>query len=257
MGFRALRHCARSGLLAFAALVFGSARVSAQSQLKPPAAGLGAARPGDDLWQPKESSAEVRLEAPPGFSLGLGAYGGLALVMTQDESHPHTIAGVLSRARYGYVEVGASLEFTERTQDEWRAIGGFIGAWLPYRNWVDFELAGGFAFRRYLNSDPRYGSGGYDVRCPAFTLRLGVSDRSSEALFGARVGGEIVAAMDLGAKEAQWRYELGSGGDATVFRGSTPVGGFSIGIAVSTGFDVAFKSRKTPAVSATSASSAW
>lgn len=201
----------------------------------------------DELWQPTASSEGIALESPPGFSLGLGAYGGLALLMTRDVNRPHTVAGVLSRARYGYFELGAVIELTDAAPDEWRSVGGFVGAWLPYRSWVDFELAAGFAMRRYLNSDPRYGAAGYDVQSPAVTLRLGVSDRSSEALFGARIGAEILAAWDLQRRDAVWQYQTGPDADPVMLTGATPVSGFSIGLALSAGFDVDFKRRAAAA----------
>jgi hypothetical protein len=196
-----------------------------------------------DLWKPTSGPAKLALEAAPGLALGLGAYGGLALLMTRAEKQPHAVVGVLSRARYGYFELGAVIEVSDHAQDQWRSLGAFAGAWLPYRNWVDFELAAGVATRRYSSSDPRYGAGGYELSTPALTLRLGVSDRSSEGLFGARLGGEIVAALDLRQRQARWRYES-SDPEAAVIRGVTPVGGFSLGLALSTGFDVGFKARR-------------
>jgi hypothetical protein len=240
------------GLLALLGL---PARASAE----PPALQLGAdpASPEEDTWERPDPAKEIRLDTPPGFSLGLGAYGGLALLLASGESRPHTVAGVLSRARYGYAELGALLELTERNQDEWRTIGGFAGACLPYRNWVDVELAGGFAYRRYLNPDPRYGAGGYDIKTPSFLLRVGVSDRTSEGSLGARLGGELVLGMDIGKREAAWRYDLGTGVDAKVFRGTTLVGGFSIGIQVSAGFDVAFKPKNRASADAGPAATSW
>lgn len=231
----------RAGAWVWAVGVLASLPTQALAQPQPE---LAPARTPEDLWQPKASALTgVRLEPKPGFSLGLGAYGGLALLMTRDGRHPHTLAGLLSRARYGYFELGAVLELTDQAPEQWRSVGGFVGAWLPYRNWVDFELAAGIAVRRHLNASPRYGPGGYDLQSPAFTLRLGVSDRTSESLFGARLGGELVAALDLEKREAEWEYQLGSDADPGVVRGITPVSGFSLGLVLSTGFDVAFKRR--------------
>jgi hypothetical protein len=215
----------------------------ARAQAEPPPA-LAPARTAEELWAPTEAKPTgTRLEAPPGFSIGLGAYGGLALLMTRDAKRPHALAGLLSRARYGYAELGAVIELSDRAPEEWRSLGGFVGAWLPYRNWVDFELAAGFAFRRYLNSDPRYGSGGYQGSSPALTLRLGVSDRSSEGLLGARIGAEILAAFDVRRRDAGWQYQLEGDGRTEIITGSTPMSGFSIGLALSTGFDVALRRR--------------
>jgi hypothetical protein len=153
-----------------------SSRTFAQPQELSPAPNYHAT---EDVWQPKAASAGIALQPAPGFSLGLAAYGGLALLVTRDTNRPHALAGVLSRARYGYAEIGAVIELSDRAPDEWRSVGGFVGAWLPYRNWVDFELAAGLAYRRYLSTDHRYGAAGYEVQSPALTLRLGLSDRSS------------------------------------------------------------------------------
>ncbi|HWA74184.1 MAG TPA: hypothetical protein VG937_17695 [Polyangiaceae bacterium] len=258
-GFFALARCGVPGALGLVVLLGLPTHASAEPGQLSPSLTLAQEQggPDEDTWEAPDPSKEIRLDTPPGFSLGLGAYGGLALLMAAGESRPHTIGGVLSRARYGYVELGALLELTERNQDEWRSVGGFAGAWLPYRNWIDVELAAGFAYRRYLNSDPRYGAGGYDIKAPSFLLRIGISDRTSEGSLGARLGGELVAAMDIGKREAEWRYDLGTGAEARVFRGTTPVGGFSIGIAVSAGFDVAFKSKKAASAGAAATATSW
>jgi hypothetical protein len=62
-------------------------------------------------------------------------------------------------------------------------------------------------------------------------------------LFGARLGGELVAAMDLQRPEATWKYQGGTEAEPIELHGTTPVSGFSIGLVLSTGFDVAFRRR--------------
>ncbi|HKO93467.1 MAG TPA: hypothetical protein VJU61_20075, partial [Polyangiaceae bacterium] len=120
-----------------------------------------------------------RLERSSGFGIGLEAYGGLALLMTSDEANSHAMVGALSRVRFGFVQLGAVLELSDTSEGRWRSVGAFVGGYLPFRNWVDFDGAVGFAMRHHINPDQRYGSGGYDVNLPSVTLRLGFSDRTS------------------------------------------------------------------------------
>jgi hypothetical protein len=188
----------------------------------------------------------VRLERSPGLSFGLGAYGGIAVQTTAEGSGSHAIMGALSRVRYRYFELGAVLELSDKADDRWRSLGGFAGAWLPFRHWVDLEFAVGAASRRYLSKDARFGPGGYDVGIPALTLRAGLSDRSSDGALGARLGCDLVAAFDLARKSVPWRYVVeGEGDQATrIFTGRSRIGGFSIGLVLTAAFDAAVVRRR-------------
>ena len=127
-----------------------------------------------------------------GTSVSLGPYGGLALHDTARGGVAHLFAGAVGRLRINYVELGGNIEVSDRVQESWRLLGGFVGGYIPFENWVDLELAVGAGVRHYLNPDQRYGTGGFDVKVPAITLRAGFSDRLGEGIFGLRLGGEIL-----------------------------------------------------------------
>jgi hypothetical protein len=69
-------------------------------------------------------------------------------------------------------------------------------------------------------------------------LRFGVSDRSSERIFAARLGAALVAQIDVAEKNAHWEYQLQG---RTVLEGNTTFGGISIGMVMSLGFDLSFR----------------
>lgn len=176
------------------------------------------------------------VETSPGWAVGLDAFGGITVLTTSDTQVGHDFIGALARVRWRYLQAGATFEITDIDEGQWRAIGGFVGGFLPIRGWVDFELDGGLESRTYLNSDTRYGPNGYDFSVPALTFRLGVSDRSSSAdRYAARIGAQIVGAVDLRQHAADWRYTNGN----NVFSGTSHVGGFSAGLMLVLGFDVA------------------
>lgn len=175
-----------------------------------------------------------------GTSVSLGPYGGLALHDTARGGVAHLFAGAVGRLRINYVELGGNIEVSDRVQESWRLLGGFVGGYIPFENWVDLELAVGAGVRHYLNPDQRYGTGGFDVKVPAITLRAGFSDRLGEGIFGLRLGGEILFGFDLKREKATWTYSYTDVSDSSqIMTGTTKVGGTSIGIAVSAVLDVA------------------
>jgi hypothetical protein len=172
--------------------------------------------------------------------VSLGPYGGLALHDTARGGVAHLFAGAVGRLRINYVELGGNIEVSDRVQESWRLLGGFVGGYIPFENWVDLELAVGAGLRHYLNPDQRYGTGGFDVKVPAITLRAGFSDRLGEGIFGLRLGGEILFGFDLKREKATWTYSYTDVSDSSqIMTGTTKVGGTSIGIAVSAVLDVA------------------
>jgi hypothetical protein len=76
---------------------------------------------------------------------------------------------------------------------------------------------------------------------PTLVARFGVSGRSAvEAVAAVRVGFELWAVIDLEQKEQPWRveYQRGMGIPPTVYMGTTDLGGTSVGMLVTFGFDV-------------------
>jgi hypothetical protein len=123
--------------------------------------------------------------------------------------------------------------------DQWRTFGGLAGLHAPYSRWVDFDASLGLAARRYTDTDPRYGPGGYALTNTLLVWRVGVSDRSSESLLGARVGAQLVGSIDLERKEAPWQRVLNADtGEHTIVKGVTRLGGVSMGLLLAVGFDV-------------------
>jgi hypothetical protein len=174
------------------------------------------------------------LRRNPGISLGLEPYAGIAVLAGGDGSRGHGIAGGVSRLRLGYLELGASLEASDSALVWWRQVGGFVGAYLPMAHWVDFDTSLGLAQRNYVSSDTRYGPGGFDVRGPALTYRIGVSDRPVGDRFGLRLGAAMLFGIDLKRYEGQWSLESRAG----TVTGVMHVGGVSVGLVACVGFDV-------------------
>jgi hypothetical protein len=181
-----------------------------------------------------------RLNRAPGTAVSLGAYAGIALLSTREKANAHMFAGALARWRIDYVQLGGYLEVSDRVQDEWRTLGGFVGGVIPFQNWVDIELALGAGVRRYQNPSQRYGPGGYSLKTPTLGVRAGFSDRSSRSTFGIRFGAEFLLNVDLGQRSANWQYRYTDAMDAEqVVSGVTRVGGVSVGLAVNGSFEVA------------------
>lgn len=204
--------------------------------------------------EPEPASQGFEIDAPSGPSFGIEAQAGLALEWMSGRQQPHAIYGGLARIAFHDIQVGASFDASDASQaqdlleapvEHWTAIGGFVGARLPYRHWVDFDAAIGAESRRYRNPDPIYGPGGFDVASTALTFRIGASDRGGEKLFGPRVGAALVVAGDLDRHAPTWSrtYSLESGGFGHV-SGTTSVGGVSVAFVVVVGLDVGGGARR-------------
>jgi hypothetical protein len=200
----------------------------------------------EPIWPP-------RLVKQPGWFGGLEAYGGLLVQAGADTRESYAFAGGQLRLRYDYFEFGGYYELSDRGKelsDAYRAFGGFAGAWLPYRGWVDFELAASIGARTYDSNDSRYGADGYEVSTPTLGLRLGVFDRtSSYSAFAARIGGQILASFDLNPSDEPWTLSVGEDENEVTKTGSTHVGGFTVGLALVIGFDYGRAITPSPAAS--------
>jgi hypothetical protein len=205
--------------------------------------------PTEPIWPP-------RLVQSPGWFGGLEGYAGILHLGASDTREAYAFGGGQLRLRYDYYELGAYFEVSDHPDDQtddFRAFGGFLGAWLPFRGWVDFEIAAGVGGRNYQSDDPRYQGGGYDVSSPTASLRLGVSDRtSSYSAVAARVGGQIVFTYDFNPADEPWSQTIESGGgeDPVTERGTTRVGGYTIALALVLGFDIGKAIKPSPVASA-------
>lgn len=178
------------------------------------------------------------LKKSPGWSLGLEAYAGIGVLADSDGTRGHELAGGQSILRISYVQMGASMEAGGVELVGWHKVGGFLGAYLPLVNWVDVDASVGLAKRTYFNGSQRYGAGGLEASTAALTFRLGFTDRLIDERFGLRLGGALLFDADLRHKSASWTYEAAGQQTST---GTTPVGGYTVGLAATVGFDVAFR----------------
>jgi hypothetical protein len=201
----------------------------------------------------QEAAWPPRLVESPGLYGGLEGYGGILTLAGSDTREAYAFIGGQLRIRYDYYEVGGWYEVSDhpdkQTNDDFRAFGGFLGAWLPYRGWVDFEIAATVGARNWQSTDSRYDGSGYDVSTPTLGLRLGVSDRtSSVAPAAGRIGGQILFAYDLNPSDESWEQTHDIEGEVITDRGETRVGGFTLGIALVLGFDYGGKPVKSSPV---------
>jgi hypothetical protein len=104
---------------------------------------------------------------------------------------------------------------------------------------VDFEVAARVGGRRFSDTDLRYGPTGYKLWSPALGLVLGVSDRAAKGTWGGRIGSQLVATYDLKQRDRPWQVSSldPETGLASVASGKSHVGGFSIQLVVTLGFD--------------------
>lgn len=214
----------------------------------PPAPGIpfttwAAPRPVDGGAVPQRPTlVEIELADDPGWSIGLDAFAGLSTLFGTDTRGAYSLAGGTLRGRFRYYEAGAYFEATDTLSGggSWQNVGGFAGAWLPFRNWVDFEIAARLGGRRFIDRDLRFGSSGYELWSPALGLVLGVSDRAAKGTWGGRIGSQLVATYDLKQRDRPWQLtsvDADTGAERVTF-GKSHVGGFSLELVVTLGFDV-------------------
>jgi len=193
------------------------------------------------------ADAPLRLDPPPNFGFGIEGYAGIAAQITSGEDRAHALVGALARLRYHYVQLGGTFESTDSGQaddlgenrlERWRAFGGFVGVMLPYHHWVDLDASLGVSARNYANSSPIYGDHGLSKTLTALSFRIGVSDRMTHKLAAPRIGAAIAFTADLSHTDAEWHRQILSGGSVTDVTGTVNLGGFSIALLVSAGFEL-------------------
>jgi hypothetical protein len=206
--------------------------------------GFGAAPAPEDSSELERINplAEISFETNPGWHAGLDLYAGLGALLGTDTRGSYAFGGALLRGRYKYYQIGGFYEFTDdplTSAGAFKAFGGFVGAWLPFDNWVDFEGAVGIGSRTYRDQDPRFGPNGYELSGPTLNLRAGVYDRAGSGLIGGRIGAQIVSSYDLKQRDRAWQLNSrDEDGDLVVTRGVSHVGGLSIGLVLTVGLDV-------------------
>jgi hypothetical protein len=213
----------------------------------PPAAApgpgaLAGVPPPEDAYalRPPTLRPEIHFETKPGWAVELGVRAGIGMLAGSDARGAFANAGGVLRAHYKYYEAGFFYDLSDDSANggSFTHFGGFAGAWLPYYNWVDFELALGIGSRQYADEDPRYGPGGYELGSPAISWILGVSDRARSDSIGGRVGGQLIVTYDAKQQDRAWKlFETNNVGELTETNGTTHVGGLSIGLVLTLGLD--------------------
>jgi hypothetical protein len=187
-------------------------------------------------------SVEISFEREPGWAVGVDVFGGLAALMGTDTRGSFALVGALARGRYRYYEVGAFYATTDdpmSSAGSYTEFGGIAGAWLPYKNWIDIEVAARVGSRTYEDPSTRYGASGYELGGMTLGLQLGVSDRVRSDKVGGRIGAQLVGTYDLKQRDQTWQQlREDSEGMEVMTSGTTHVGGFTLGIQMSLGLDI-------------------
>jgi hypothetical protein len=189
------------------------------------------------------------LAKPEAWSSVIDGFVGLGLNMTSEADESHGIVGGSTRFRIGYFELGALAEYADFGADSGdnhaTQVAGLVGAFLPFNYWADIEAALGIGRRSYVNTNPIYGVGGYRRQPATLDLRLGVSDRMGTVL-GGRLGAQLFASFDLDRWDVPFRIEP-TRENEEVQTGTRRVGGVSIGMLMTVGFDVGpYSARRRP-----------
>jgi hypothetical protein len=202
---------------------------------------------GPEGDEPSVAGAPVLRLASPRPALSLEGVAGLVVQTMSARTRAHALAGATMRVRYGFIEVGGSYwvtdsgeatAFNEAVEEHYREVGGFVGGFVPFHRWLDFDGALGVASRTYANASPVYGPRGLSVSVPALTLRLSVSGRAGAGLLGGRVGGGFVATHDLSSRDVLEHHYFLENGVVRDSPGTVSMGGFSIACVMTVGLEL-------------------
>jgi hypothetical protein len=210
-----------------------------QSTASPGTAESGTSTSAQAKLKEARRSHEIYLDQESGISIGVEGYSGISVLAASEKRRGHVVTGGLLRARVGRFELGGHVDESDYADGKWRSIGGFLGLYTPFVNWVDVDCSAGIAYRRYEIHELRYGKNGAIATVPSLTFRLGISERSGRSLFALRLGAAAFAQVDVATKDIPWEYVWN---DRVIASGTTNVGGTSVGIMINFGFDLAFRS---------------
>ena len=176
------------------------------------------------------------LDTPPTWSLGLAPYAGLGLSLSKDRAESFPVGGGLFRLTLRSTVIGVYGEAAVLPDYNLTNVGGLLGATLPFRSWVDIDALLGLGMRTYENrSDSGY-FGDYRISLMAASVRTGISDRTGE-LVGLRLGGQLVACLDINSEERRWEIEPEDGLGETR-RGARRFGALTLAFVITVGLDV-------------------
>lgn len=181
--------------------------------------------------------SELLVDESAPWSVGLGAYGGLGLLLKAGDDESYLLGGGLLSVRIHYFWAGAYVEAASLPTVHSLSYGGAVGAFVPYWRWVDFDLAATLGVRTYSTISRYSYLGNYSTSTPAVGARVGVSDRAGEFV-GVRVGAHIAAALDLDRQEKEWHVPP-TPQNPEGSSGTTRFGGFSLTVAMSVGLELA------------------
>jgi hypothetical protein len=201
-----------------------------------------------DAVDPLPSARGFHLDAPSNFGFGLEGYAGVAAAFNSGPDRAHALVGGLARFRFHYFQLGGTFEITDSGEDKalgedplehWRAVGGFAGVLLPFEHWITLDASVGLGMRTYANSLAIYGDNGLSSSLTSLTFRLAVSDRMTHRLIGPRLGAALMVSTDLSSVDVPWtRRYVAADGTVSQTSGTTPIGGTSIALVVTAGFEL-------------------
>lgn len=191
----------------------------------------------------QQPEGTIHIATPPSLSIGLDGYAGMGVLASGARADAHALGGGMLRLRSSYAQIGGFVEAANLPADSLQGYGAFTGGWLPFENWLTFDLMLGAGRHTYENSDRRYGPDGYKVQSWFGTVRLGISDRT-HGILGLHTGAMLFASLDFTPTDVTWRYGPANDPEHQV-KGTRRVGGFALGVAVMAGFDVATSSEAT------------
>lgn len=188
------------------------------------------------LLDQRSQVSGINLAKGHGLHLGGEGYSGIGVLFMDGKHRGNAFYGAQLRLKYSYFELGGALEKSDYSEVEWSQALGYVGASLPFTNWVTVEMDVGLGLRRYHSKDLRYSESGATVSLPSLLARLGISDRTHRGLFAGRLSAALFVQYDVITEEVPWVYRVER---VVIESGVTRFGGASVGMLFDVGFDLA------------------